>query len=67
MAAIKAATSGAARLLGADADIGSIEPGKLADLVLVDGDPLVDLARLAAPVLVLRGGIAVDGVGRAAI
>ena len=59
MAAIKAATSAAARLLGIDADLGTVEPGKLADLVLVDGDPLADLGRLAQPVLVLRGGVAV--------
>lgn len=59
MAAIRAATSAAARLLGIDADLGTVEPGKLADLVLVDGDPLADLARLAEPVLVLRGGVAV--------
>jgi imidazolonepropionase-like amidohydrolase len=59
MAAIKAATSAAARLLGIDAELGTIEPGKLADLVLVDGDPLADLGRLARPVLVLRGGAAV--------
>ena len=56
MAAIRAATSSAARLLGLDAEIGSVEPSKLADLVLVDGDPLADLTRLAAPKLVMQGG-----------
>ncbi len=56
MAAIQAATSAAARLLGLDADLGTIEVGKLADLVLVDGDPTTNLARLAAPVLVIKGG-----------
>jgi len=60
MAAIQAATSGAARLLGIVADVGTIEPGKLADLVLVEGDPLADLGRLADPVLVLRGGIPIE-------
>jgi imidazolonepropionase-like amidohydrolase len=56
MTAIKAATSSAARLLGVDRDTGSIEVGKLADLVLVEGDPLDDLARLADPVTVWQGG-----------
>ena len=33
-----------------------MEAGKLADLVLVDGDPLADLGRLVDPALVLQGG-----------
>jgi imidazolonepropionase-like amidohydrolase len=60
MAAIKAATSSAARLLGVDRDTGSIEVGKLADLVLLEGDPLVDLSRLASPVAVWQGGRSVS-------
>jgi imidazolonepropionase-like amidohydrolase len=40
MDALVAATSAAARLLGIDEDRGSLEPGKAADLVLVEGDPL---------------------------
>ena len=44
-AAFRAATSDAARLLGVDAERGSIEPGKRADLVVVTGDPL-DFATL---------------------
>jgi imidazolonepropionase-like amidohydrolase len=38
-AVLEATTRSAARLLGVDDDRGTIEPGKLADLVLVDGDP----------------------------
>ena len=60
-AAIRAATSAAARLLGVDAETGSIEVGKLADLVLVDGDPLADLGRLASPRLVMLRGEVVNG------
>ena len=56
MAAIQAATSAAARLLGLAGEIGAVEPGMLADLVLVEGDPLVDPGRLAAPRLVMQGG-----------
>jgi imidazolonepropionase-like amidohydrolase len=54
--AIKAATSAAARLLAVDADTGTIEAGKLADLVLVDGDPLADLSALSRPIAVWQGG-----------
>jgi imidazolonepropionase-like amidohydrolase/Tol biopolymer transport system component len=41
--AIRCATLTPARVLGLDADIGSLEPGKLADLVVIDGDPLADI------------------------
>jgi imidazolonepropionase-like amidohydrolase len=43
--ALHAATLSAARLLGLDGDIGSVEVGKVADLTIVDGDPL-DVATL---------------------
>jgi imidazolonepropionase-like amidohydrolase len=41
--ALRAATWNGARYLGLDADIGSLEPGKLADLVVIDGDVLRDI------------------------
>ena len=41
--ALRAATMNGARYLGLDADIGSLEPGKLADLVVIDGDVLADI------------------------
>ena len=56
MTAIQAATSSAARLLGVDGQVGTVEVGKAADLVLVGGDPLLDLAVLARPVEVWQRG-----------
>ena len=41
--AIRVCTLNGARYLGLDADIGSIEPGKLADLVVIEGNPLEDI------------------------
>ena len=46
MQAIVAATGDAAKCMGLDADIGSIAPGKRADLVLVEGNPLDDISIL---------------------
>jgi imidazolonepropionase-like amidohydrolase len=45
-AALEATTRSAAQLLGVDKDLGTIEEGKLADLVVVTGDPL-DVTTLA--------------------
>jgi imidazolonepropionase-like amidohydrolase len=56
MQAIQAATSTAAALLGIEDEVGTIEAGKAADLILVDGDPLLDLRRLASPRLVMHAG-----------
>ncbi len=46
MQAIRAGTLGGARYLGMDKDIGSIEAGKLADLIVVDKNPLDDLKNI---------------------
>jgi imidazolonepropionase-like amidohydrolase len=59
-----AATAGGAYALGLDAHVGTIEPGKLADLVVVDGDPLVEpscLCDRSRIWLVLRLGEPVGG------
>jgi imidazolonepropionase-like amidohydrolase len=42
--AIQSATIGPARFLGIDKDLGSVEQGKLADLVLLSADPLQNIA-----------------------
>ncbi len=47
MQAIVASTRNAARALGLQDEIGTIEVGKLADLLVIEGDPLVDIAVLA--------------------
>ena len=57
--ALRAATGWAAECLGLERDVGTVEKGKLADLVVVAGDPLNDVAVLqdhAHIALVLKGG-----------
>lgn len=57
MAAIKSATSVAARLLGEESRIGTIEPGHLADIVAVRGNPLDDITELERVSFVMKGGV----------
>ena len=57
--AITAGTKNAAELLRLDAHLGTLEPGKLADLVITDVDPLDDISLLADPdnvAVVIQGG-----------
>ena len=62
MDAIRAGTSRAAALLGIEGDTGTVVAGLTADLLLIEGDPLDDLRRLARPALVLQKGRAVGGL-----
>ncbi|MCS0592428.1 amidohydrolase family protein [Massilia norwichensis] len=61
MQAIQAATINAADLLGWKDRIGSVQPGKYADLIAVAGDPLKDPAELTRVNFVMKGGAVVKG------
>lgn len=64
MQAVEAATRSAATLLGLDSELGTIEAGKQADLILVNGNPMDDIALLQEPsnvVCVIQGGRIVKG------
>lgn len=60
MEAITACTSNVARAYGKDDLIGTIEPGKLADLVILDADPLAEIGNLGSVRSVYRNGLAVN-------
>jgi imidazolonepropionase-like amidohydrolase len=56
MAAIRAATTNAARVLGIEKDVGALESGKRADVVAVGRDPLADVSALENVVFVMKDG-----------
>ena len=60
MQAIQSATLRAAELMGKQADIGSLAPGRFADMVAVEGDPLQDVRRLENVAAVMKGGVLVQ-------
>jgi imidazolonepropionase-like amidohydrolase len=63
IASLTAGTMGGAKLLGWDKRVGSIEPGKLADIVAVAGDPLADIHRTEQVTFVMKNGVIYKGTG----
>ena len=63
MDAILAATAGGSDLIGDAQDIGSVQPGRYADIIAIKGDPLEDVTRLEHVSFVMKGGVVykVDG------
>ncbi len=61
--AILSATRSAADLLGAADSVGSIQPGRYADVIAVAGDPLADITELQRVVFVMKGGVVYKGGG----
>ena len=59
-AIVRIATLNGARHLGRDADLGSIERGKIADAVLLDADPTADISNAKAIVFVMKQGVLID-------
>ncbi len=67
LAAIRSATIVAAECLGRAESVGTLRPGRFADLVAVEGDPLDDIRALELPVAVIKGGrLALDRRAEAA-
>ena len=58
MEAIVSATGRAADVIGIGGDRGTLEAGKRADAIVVDGNPMDDFAVLSAPRLVVQDGVA---------
>ncbi|MEA2691130.1 MAG: hypothetical protein QOJ16_517 [Acidobacteriota bacterium] len=61
MEALRAGTLSGAEYLGMDKDIGSLEPGKLADVVVLDKNPLEDIRNSESIALVVQNGRVYDG------
>jgi imidazolonepropionase-like amidohydrolase len=57
---LRLATLGAARVMKLDKDLGTIAPSKLADLILVDGDPTVRISDIRRVALVVKDGVVYD-------
>jgi hypothetical protein len=58
--ALQTAPSANARILGVERDIGTVEEGKMADLILLDADPLVDIRNTRHIHAVIQGGRLID-------
>ena len=53
---LRMSTYEAAKLMKRDADLGSIAPGKLADMILVNGDPTTNISDIRQVDVVVKGG-----------
>jgi imidazolonepropionase-like amidohydrolase len=62
--ALRAATINGAELTGRSGDIGTLEPGKFADIVAVEGDPLTDITVMEKVVFVMKGGEVIKNAGK---
>jgi imidazolonepropionase-like amidohydrolase len=58
-AALMTSSQGSAKLLGIDADTGTLEAGKFADIVAVPGDVLQNIRATEHPLMVMRHGVRV--------
>jgi imidazolonepropionase-like amidohydrolase len=58
----RAATINAARMIGRDKDLGSVEAGKLADLLILDANPLDNIGAVRRIHRVVKGGVVYDPV-----
>src|SRR3954467_11402719 len=54
---VRLATLGAARIMGMEKDLGTIRPGKLADVVLIDGDPSQRISDVRKTALTVKDGV----------
>jgi len=64
LAAVRAATSGDARLLGVDDKLGALEAGKLADVIAVPGDPARDIHAMEHVSFVMKEGVVYKNDGK---
>lgn len=60
---LQAATINAALMVGRQQDIGTIEAGKLADMLILDADPLADIRNVRSIFRIIKGGVVYDQVG----
>ena len=60
--ALRAATLNAARMIGKDKELGTLEAGKAADLVILDADPLADIRNVTRIHRTLKGGVVYEPI-----
>jgi hypothetical protein len=58
--ALRQATLGSARVMKKEGELGTVEPGKLADLILIDGDPLARMSDIRRVTLTVKDGLVFD-------